>query len=215
MRVFRYFVLLIICSLIISACSNNGTSCPDEGHPHLIDLGLPNGTKWACCNVGANSPEDIGGYYAWGETRVKSTYDDIHYQHGEVSNQIPQRMRDIAGSKYDAAVASMGLSYAMPTSEQWKELIDYCKWEWVKYKGHHGWRITGPNGNQIFLPAGGMKGGENVYKVDEFGYYWTSEYDVHDGSPYSFYTNGGCRVIRPGGSYRTYGFNVRAVGRQQ
>ena len=203
---------MIICSLIISSCSNNKTVCPDEGHPHLVDLGLPNGTKWACCNVGANSPEDIGGYYAWGETEVKSVYDDVHYRHSEVSNQIPQKLGNIAGSQYDVAHVRQGAPYAMPTSEQWKELIDYCKWEWVKYKGHHGWKITGPNGNWIFLPAGGMKAKEDVCKKDEFGYYWLSEYDFQDGSPCSFFTNGGCRDIRPGGSYSTYGFNVRAVG---
>lgn len=50
------------------------TSCPDSHHPHLIDLGLPSGTKWACCNVGAQKPEDYGGYYAWGETAEKNSY---------------------------------------------------------------------------------------------------------------------------------------------
>ena len=38
-------------------------SCPDDNHPHMIDLGLPSGTKWACCNVGASAPEEYGGYY--------------------------------------------------------------------------------------------------------------------------------------------------------
>ena len=48
--------------------------CPDNNHPHMIDLGLPSGTKWACCNVGASKPEDQGGYFAWGETEEKSEY---------------------------------------------------------------------------------------------------------------------------------------------
>lgn len=51
------------------------TSCPDSNHPHLIDLGLPSGTKWACCNVGAKKPEEFVGYYAWGDTEEKSWYD--------------------------------------------------------------------------------------------------------------------------------------------
>lgn len=51
--------------------------CPDDNHPHLIDLGLPSGTKWACCNVGAHAPEENGGFYAWGETSEKDYYDDI------------------------------------------------------------------------------------------------------------------------------------------
>ena len=46
------------------------TSCPDDHHPHLIDLGLPSGTKWACCNVGASKPEDYGGYYTSDEAQA-------------------------------------------------------------------------------------------------------------------------------------------------
>ena len=204
-------VLMIICCLIIGSCANNKTICMDEWHPHLIDLGLPNGTKWACCNVGANSPEDIGGYYAWGETEVKSEYDDHNYRHGELSYKNPQRMGNIAGSKYDVAHVRMGSSYAMPTSEQWHELIDYCTWKCVKYKGQVGWDVQGPNGNHIFLPLGGMKA-DIVYDKDQHGYYWTSEYNHHDELPCSFATNGGSRDVRSTISYSTSGFNVRAVG---
>lgn len=213
MRTTLYLSLSVFVILCFASCSNN-TVCQDESHPHLVDLGLPNGTMWACCNVGANSPEDIGGYYAWGETSVKSIYDENHYQHNEVSNRLPQRMGNIAGSKYDVASVRMGASWAIPTTEQWHELINYCKWEWVKYKGHHGWRITGPNGNRIFLPAGGMKGGESCYSKDEHGYYLTSEYNLSDNGPYQFFTNGGCRDIGTTNSYRAYGYNVRAVGKK-
>ena len=55
-------------------CSFFISICPDDNHPHMIDLGLSSGTKWACCNVGASKPEDYGGYYAWGEILVKSDY---------------------------------------------------------------------------------------------------------------------------------------------
>ncbi len=207
-----YLSLIVFVFLYLASCSNN-IDCQDETHPHLVDLGLPNGTMWACCNVGANSCEDIGGYYAWGETSVKSIYDEIHYQHNEVSNRIPQRMRNIAGSKFDVASVRMGSMWTIPTSEQWNELIDYCKWEWVKCRGRQGWKITGPNGNQIFLPAGGMKGGNDCYSKDDHGYYLTSDYDPSDDSPYQFFTNGGCREIRSSGGYRAYGHNVRAVGK--
>ena len=54
--------------------------CPDSNHPHMIDLGFPSGTKWACCNVGADTPEGYGGYYAWGETEEKDVYDEATYQ---------------------------------------------------------------------------------------------------------------------------------------
>ena len=46
----------------------SNTTCPDGNHPHLIDLGLPSGTKWACCNIGAITPEGYGEYYRWAET---------------------------------------------------------------------------------------------------------------------------------------------------
>lgn len=55
-------------------------TCPDDNHPHLIDLGLPSGTKWACCNVGATKPEEDGGYYAWGETSEKDIYNVDTYK---------------------------------------------------------------------------------------------------------------------------------------
>ena len=46
------------------------TSCPDNNHPHWIDLGLPSGTKWQCCNVGTNTPEGYGGYYTFDQAQA-------------------------------------------------------------------------------------------------------------------------------------------------
>lgn len=54
-------------------------TCPDENHPHMIDLGLPSGIKWACCNVDATAPEVHGGYYAWGEAEEKAIYSNVAY----------------------------------------------------------------------------------------------------------------------------------------
>ena len=48
---------------------NTDTACPDANHPHWIDLGLPSGTKWACCNVGASKPEDYGDYYRFDDAQ--------------------------------------------------------------------------------------------------------------------------------------------------
>ena len=55
--------------------------CPDDNHPHAIDLGLLFGTLWSCCNVGATKPEEYGGYYAWGETSEKEEYSHVSYQY--------------------------------------------------------------------------------------------------------------------------------------
>ena len=46
--------------------------CPDDNHPHAIDLGLPSGTKWACCNLGASKPEEYGEYYDYQTAMTKS-----------------------------------------------------------------------------------------------------------------------------------------------
>ena len=72
-KIFTIFAFMLV------AFTANAQSCPDNKHPHMIDLGLPSGTKWACCNIGAEKPEGYGGYYAWGETQTKSTYNDDTY----------------------------------------------------------------------------------------------------------------------------------------
>jgi len=212
-RRIKIFNLVIIAFTVFffGGCAEEIMLCPDGNHPHAIDLGLPDGTKWACCNVGAPSPESYGGYYAWGETQVKSIYDGSHYRHGELSSQIPQRQRNIAGTKYDVAHLRMGEAWQMPTSQQWEELINYCKWEWVTYKSNHGWMVAGPNGKKIFLPAGGGKGGDQWFRKDDHLYYWTSEYEASRG-PYQFYSNGGCRETRSvDGDYKYDGLNIRSI----
>lgn len=175
-KCFNFNVILTIACLVtlISGCEGEPTLCPDSNHPHVINLGLPNGTKWSCCNVGATSPENPGGYYSWGETEVKSSYDSYNYKHGEASLQVPQRMGNIAGTKYDAAVVRMGSSWQMPTSEQLNELVNYCQLKWIKYKGHYGRLVSGPNGNSIFLPAGGERSGHTLFKNEEEGFYRAS-----------------------------------------
>lgn len=67
-------VLALIMTLYVQPAYADENLCPDDHHPHMIDLGLPSGIKWACCNLDASSPEEYGGYYAWGETKVKETY---------------------------------------------------------------------------------------------------------------------------------------------
>lgn len=53
------------------------TSCPDSNHPHWIDLGLPSGTQWRCCNEGASTPEEYGGYYEYGQVASAPSLDQI------------------------------------------------------------------------------------------------------------------------------------------
>ena len=94
-------------------------TCPDANHPHMIDLGLPSGTKWACCNVGATKPEDYGGYYAWGETETKYDYSWVTYSHCDRSQSTCYNLgSSICGTKYDVAHVKWGGNCQMPTYDQ-------------------------------------------------------------------------------------------------
>ena len=156
--------------------------CPDNDHPHMIDMGLPSGTLWACCNVGASAPQEYGGYYAWGETSEKNNYVWTTYDHfndynstgvGTVEKMIDIGA-DIAGTKYDAATVNWDDPWRMPTSKQCHELLDYGRSEWTTKDGVNGWEITGPNGGTIFLPAAGWRYSTVLDSVGTKGGYWAS-----------------------------------------
>ncbi len=132
-----------------------------------VDLGLS--VKWATCNVGASNPEDSGNYYAWGETTTKEEYTTSN------SATYGKTMSDISGdAKYDAATANWGDSWRMPTKDEIKELIDNCTWLWTTQNGVNGYKVTGPNGNSIFLPATGYRFQSLLSRAGSFGYYWSS-----------------------------------------
>ena len=148
--------------------------CPDGNHPHLIDLGLPSGTKWACCNVDALKPEDCGGYYAWGETTTKSDYSLKTYTHRDGDDDSFHNLgSSICGTQYDVAHVKWGGSWQLPSEEQIEELLDKCKLEWTTVNGVAGRKFTGPNGSSIFLPAAGGRWDTGLYGVGSHGYYWS------------------------------------------
>ena len=137
-----------------------------NGH-EWVDLGLS--VRWATCNVGASSPFDYGNYYAWGEITIKSSYTKDNSRTYGVS------MGDISGNtRYDAATANWGSGWRMPTKEELEELVDKCDWEWTRQGGCNGYRVTGPNGNSIFLPAAGWRYGSSLNLAGYRGYYWSS-----------------------------------------
>ena len=134
-----------------------------------VDLGLPSGLKWATHNVGANSPEECGDYYAWGEIETKMTYTDAN----SLVYGLP--MEDFSGDpQYDVASAKWGSTWRMPTRDEQKELLNNCTWEWTTRDGMNGYVVTGSNGNSIFLPAAGYHENTNKGDVGEYGYYWSS-----------------------------------------
>ena len=134
----------------------NQSSCTDSHHPHMIDLGLPSGTKWACCNVEATTPEEYGGYYAWGETEEKDVYDWSTYTHCDGSSSTCHYIGDdIAGTEYDVAHVKWGSEWRMPSFDQIQELSDNCTRTFTQQNGVNGQLVIGPNGAAIFLPNAG------------------------------------------------------------
>lgn len=129
--------------------------CPDDHHPHKINLGLPSGTLWSCCNVGASAPKEVGDYFAWGETKPKSAYN------AETYAKLPD---NIAGTIYDAAKAQWGDNWIMPTSEQWAELIDNCETQYQTTHYSDLIEVTGTNGGKIVLPYAGYQIAEEKFK---------------------------------------------------
>ena len=160
----RYISLFLILMLSCGMnCFSQSISGKIDGFDY-VDLRLPSGTLWATCNVGASSPTECGNYYAWGETEEKSDYDWYNYKwcygncysltkyctysyYGYVDNKT------VLDPKDDVAHVKWGGSWRMPTFEEQKELLHECSWEWTELNGVNGYRVTGPNGNSIFLPA--------------------------------------------------------------
>ena len=166
-------------------------TCPDNHHPHLIDLGLPSGTKWACCNVGADTPEAYGGYYAWGETKEKSTYSWSSYIHCDGTQQTCHYLgSNIAGTDYDVAHVKWGGSWVMPSRAQQYELISNCTYEWTTVNGVKGGKFTSNiNGGSIFLPAAGYRNASGLYNAGTYGYYWSSTQNPSSTAAYGLYLN--------------------------
>ena len=191
---------------ILVAVSNQQTisSCPDNNHPHMIDLGLPSGTKWACCNVGAEKPDDYGSSFAWGETRVKDSYTEENYLDGKGTDY--NLGKDIAGTQYDAATVNWGSPWVMPNLEKMNELVDNCTSEWTTENGVNGRRFTGPNGTSIFFPATGYDGG--LWGVGSLGYYWVSTHHESNLVNILYFDDG---IVTIGPNLRDYGRSVRPV----
>ena len=196
-----------------------------ENSYEWVDLGLPSGTKWATCNVGATSPEEYGNYYAWGETEPKTTYNWSTYKwcngsyntqnkyctsstYGTVDNKTVLELAD------DAARANWDGQWRMPTDAEWTELRENCEWTWTDdYNGTgvNGRIVTSNiNGNSIFLPAAGYRDDDVLYYAGSLGYYWSSS--LYTDYPYfAWYVYFYSDSVFRGSSYRYYGRSVRPV----
>ena len=188
-----------------------------------VDLGLPSGLKWATCNVGANIPEEYGDYFAWGEVAPKEYYDWSRYKYGLDADQLTKYCnssdygkdgfiddKTVLELKDDAATANWGGAWRMPTTAEQRELINNCTWDWTTQNGVNGYKVTGPNGNSIFLPAAGYMDEGTLYNAGSYGVYWSSSLRTVDpGSAYNVFFDSGDVDWR--GSNRYYGLTVRPV----
>ena len=182
--------------------------CPDNNHPHVIDLG--HAGKWACCNVGASAPWEYGGYYAWGETEEKDYYDWSTYIHCDGSRDTCHNLgSDIAGTQYDVAHVKWGGKWRMPSLDQ-IDLLLKCTSEWTEVNGIKGRKFTAANGGSIFLPAAGYRWDDYTDNVGSNGYYWSSTQNPNH-SYYAYFL-----YFYSGNTYwsyysRYYGQSVRPV----
>ena len=198
-----------------------------------VDLGLPSGTLWATCNVGANAPEEYGDYFAWGETVPKDYYDmttykwwhdgyydaEGHWHDGGYTKYCTDGYYGYNGfvdnktelDPSDDAACAHYPGGRMPSLEQIQELRDNCTWQWTQRNRVNGQLGTGPNGNTIFLPAAGDRLYESLNFVGSNGHYWSRT--LGSSSPYGAHT----LYFHSGGVYWNYhgsrdlGFTVRAV----
>ena len=194
----------------------------EQFEPEYVDLGLS--VKWATCNVGADSPEDYGDYFAWGEVEPKETYNWSTYKYCNGTNKTLTKYcghssygnngftdgKTILDLEDDAATVNWGGAWRMPTDAELTELREKCKWTWTSQKDVNGYKVVGPNGNSIFLPAAGYKDGESLLITRSFGNYWSSSlYPDYSDLAYSvyFYSD----VVVRYGSNRDHGRSVRPV----
>ena len=144
-----------------------------KGIPQPVDLGLS--VFWASRNFGATSEEKVGFYVRWGEITTEessSLFDDDFCMN-------PPKC--ICGSHFDIVRCQWEESWRYPTIEEIKELMQHCRWDWLEINEVPGFRVTGENGNSIFLPAGGSQtDGEFDGNAYNEGLYWSGECDHSD-----------------------------------
>ena len=186
------------------------TFSEDLVNKEYVNLGLPSGTLWATCNVGADRPEEFGDYFAWGEVLPKERYDWFTYmfcndtensmtkyctssEYGAVDGVTELKRTD------DAATATWGDEWETPSLEQWSELLYggypdyYTSKELITVNDVLGLKVTSNiNGNSIFLPAAGVFNGTSASSANTQGYYWSRTLNGEKSSTayYTFFYSG-------------------------
>ena len=221
--------MLSIAILILVMLSCEKDKVYDDDSPELnvnhdyVDLGLS--VKWATTNIGAQKAEDYGNYFAWGETKSKTTYDWTTYKFCNGAAKTITKYNayseyGIVDSLYalelddDVAHIRWGGNWRMPTFQECKELIDSCTCTWTDINGVNGYMFSsnrkGYEDCSIFLPASGHIYGTNTFNVGAWAYYPSSSLSGPDmSSTIHFKEDRESPNIFVG--YRYCGFPVRPV----
>lgn len=224
-------IMLMAVVLFAARCTpeddpNNGDGIGTYNGHDYVDLGLPSGTMWATCNVGATIPEGYGDYFAWGETSIKTTYNWSTYKYANgTSWDDPQLTKYCSESSRgyngftdsltvlqpgdDAATTNWSSGWCMPTADQWRELRRNTIITLATQNGVNGWLVTASNGNSLFLPAAGVRVDNELRGVGRDGYYWSSSLD--DSPSFALYFFFETDFYGTTSVGRNYGFSVRAV----
>lgn len=192
-----------------------------KGHDY-VDLGLPSGTLWATCNVGATTPEDYGDYFAWGETEPKEVYESDNYKYNKYSGEkfhiaqyITTKYTNSDGltvleSDDDAVVVNWGKGWRTPTVEEWDELYKNTTNIWATKNHVNGRLFTASNGNSLFLPAcGNISDKARFYGIN--GSYWTATQSVYNFNLAIYFFFDWEEIIKYSDARRTSGRCVRPV----
>lgn len=173
----------------------------------FVDLGLS--ANWCTSNIGAASPYQSGDLFAWGETepRKNFTMEDYKYKDPENNQWTIDIGKDISGTLYDAA-AQNTQEWRMPTLKEFLELCEKCNWKWINKGKKKGYQITGPNGNHIFLPVGGLNSFGNSNK--KTGNYWSGTLSQGLGRTAIALTFD-IKRYHTEGTYKAYGKLIRPV----
>lgn len=225
-KFFTFFSVLVVGATLLQAqsitvhqtCGLNGQVVkviPPED-VQAVDLGLS--VKWANMNVGAESPEGYGNYYAWGETAPKTTYNwSTYFDTNDGGSTFTKYNKDggktVLDQQDDAAHVNWGGSWRMPTKTEWQELYDNCTWTWTTQNGINGYKVTsnkeGYADKFIFLPATGFHNGSGLLWVGSNGFYWSSSPESYSACAWNlnFYSDGHGLY----NNYRYFGLSVRPV----
>lgn len=195
----------------------------------FVDLGLPSGTLWSTCNVGASNPSDFGLYFQWGDVQGYSKeeikagkkkfsfhWDDYKWclSGDDFDNDNFTKYKtegDVLELEDDAAHINMGGSWHMPTPKQIQELINETTSDWAKIDNVNGRLFTSKNnGNSIFIPAAGSAWGGSIHDRGSFGGVWSSVLGAF-GVSYGQLLYFGSDVAYLGFNDRCVGFSVRGV----